>query len=57
MTNLATIAILCEMLDEALEIIKAQAEILDAHGIETEDGQLEVRREKLESRKMKELDG
>lgn len=57
MTNLATIAILCEMLDEALEIIKAQAEILDAHGIETADGQLEARREKLESRKMKELDG
>lgn len=47
MTNLATIAILCEMLDEALEIIKAQAEILSAHGIETYGGRLEKQRENL----------
>ena len=47
MSNLEIIASLCKMLDEALEIIKVQAEILTAHGIETYSGRLEEQRQKL----------
>ena len=47
MSNLEIIASLCNMLDEALEIIKVQAEILSAHGIETYSGRLEEQRQKL----------
>ena len=47
MSNLEIIASLCNMLDEALEIIKVQAEILTAHGIETYSGRLEEQRQKL----------
>ena len=55
MTNLATIASLCNMLDEALEIIKAQAEILSAHGIETYGGRLEKQRQWLLEKAEEEL--
>ena len=55
MTNLATIASLCNMLDEALEISKAQAEILSAHGIETYGGRLEEQRKRLLEKAEEEL--
>ena len=55
MTNLATIASLCNMLDEALEIIKAQAEILSAHGIATYGGRLEEQRKRLLEKAEEEL--
>lgn len=47
MSNLEIIASLCSMLDEAQRIIRAQAEILSAHGIETADRRLEEQREIL----------
>ena len=47
MSNLEIITSLCAMLDEAQEIIRAQAEILAAHGIETADRRLEERRKNL----------
>ena len=55
MTNLVTIASLCNMLDEALEIIKAQAEILSAHGIATYGGRLEEQRKRLLEKAEEEL--
>ena len=47
MSNLEIIISLCSMLDEAQRIIRAQAEILAAHGIETADRRLEERRKNL----------
>ena len=47
MSNLEIITSLCAMLDEVQEIIRAQAEILAAHGIETADRRLEEQRESL----------
>ena len=47
MSNLEIITSLCAMLDEVQEIIRAQAEILSAHGIETADRRLEEQRESL----------
>ncbi len=47
MSNLEIIASLCSMLVEAQKIIRAQAEILAEHGIETANGQLEEQRENL----------
>ena len=47
MSNLEIIASLCSMLDDAQRIIRAQAEILSAHGIETADRRLEEQREIL----------
>ena len=47
MSNLEIITSLCSMLDEAQRIIRAQAEILSAHGIETADRRLEEQREIL----------
>lgn len=44
MSNLQLIERLCEMLDEATEIIRSQAELLTAHGIETGTGELEEQR-------------
>ena len=55
MSNLEIIASLCSMLDEAQKIIRVQAEILAAHGIETADGRLEERSENLLGRMEKEL--
>ena len=47
MSNRESIASPGNMLYEALEIIKVQAEILSAHGIETYSGRLEEQRQKL----------
>ena len=47
MSNLEIITSLCAMLDEVQEVIRAQAEILAAHGIETADRRLEERRKNL----------
>lgn len=55
MSNLEIIASLCSMLDEAQKIIRAHAEILAAHGIETADGRLEEKRENLLVRMESEL--
>ena len=41
MSHLQVIAHLEDMLRQALEIINRQAELLELHGIETDDGQLE----------------
>ena len=55
MSNLEIIASLCSMLDEAQKIIRAQAEILATHGIETADRRLEVQCENLLGRMEREL--
>ena len=47
MSNLEIIAKLCEMLDDAQQIIKGQAELLAMHGIETSTGALEADRARL----------
>ena len=47
MSNLQIIERLCAMLDTAQEIIRTQAAILAAHGIETEDRELETARARL----------
>ena len=47
MNNLQIICRMCEMLDQAQRIIRRQAEILDMHGIKTEDGELETKRAQL----------
>lgn len=47
MSNLELIEKLCGMLDEAQEIIRAQALLLQMHGIQTDDGDLEDQRTKL----------
>lgn len=55
MSNIEIIASLCSMLDEAQKIIRLQAEILSAHGIETCDGSLENQRKNLMDRLEREL--
>lgn len=47
MSNLEIIRRLCEMLDNAQEIIKEQADILEQHGIRTESGELERQRQQF----------
>ena len=47
MSNIQIIERLCAMLDEAASIIRAQAEILSQHGIETDTGTLEQERTRL----------
>ena len=47
MTNLQIIERLCRLLDEAQQIIRDQAALLAAHGIETEPGALENQRARL----------
>ena len=47
MSNLELIERLCAMLDMAQGIIRAQAEILAMHGIESEGGELESMRQEL----------
>jgi hypothetical protein len=47
MSNLQIIERLCAMLDEAQIIIRAQAGMLEMHGIETDNGTLESDRAKL----------
>lgn len=47
MSNLEIIAKLCDMLDDAQQIIKGQAQLLAMHGIETDSGALESERAKL----------
>jgi hypothetical protein len=49
MSHLQVIAHLEDMLRTALEIINRQAELLELHGIETADGQLEAMEEKLKN--------
>lgn len=44
MSNLQLIERLCRLLDEAQQIIREQAELLDAHGIVTGNGELEEKR-------------
>ena len=47
MSNLEIIERMGKMLDEAQQIINAQAQLLALHGIETESGQLEASRAQL----------
>ncbi len=47
MSDIQTIERLCGMLETAQAIIREQAELLAMHGITTEDGGLEERREAL----------
>ena len=47
MSNLEMIQRLCEMLDTAQKVIREQAELLEMHGIETDDGGLEEERTRL----------
>ena len=47
MSNLEVIQRLCAMLDAAQGVIRAQAEILAMHEIESEGGELESRRQAL----------
>ena len=47
MSNLEIIQTLCEMLDDACGIIRDQSEIMSQHGILTDDGGLEERRDAL----------
>ena len=47
MSNLQMIEALCAMLEEALSIIRQQAEIMALNGIETVDGTLEEKRTAL----------
>lgn len=50
MSNLQIIESLCAMLDEAQRVIRAQAELLEMHGIKTDAGNLEKSRADLLSR-------
>ena len=45
-----TIEALCGLLEEAIGIIRQQAELLEMHGIATRDGNMEKAREDLLSR-------
>ena len=47
MTNLQLIERLCRLLDEAQQIIRDQAALLAANGIDTEPGVLENQRARL----------
>lgn len=47
MSNLKLIEKLCNLLDQAQEIIREQAELLEMRGIETDDGGLERERTEL----------
>lgn len=47
MGNMELIERLCEMLDTAQDIIRQQAELLNMHGIQTDTGGLEGRRQAL----------
>ena len=47
MSNLEVIERLCSMLDAAQEIVRAQADLLAQHGIETDNGELERTRARL----------
>lgn len=47
MSNLQLICALCEMLDQAQQIIREQAALMAMHGIETDDGGLEESRARL----------
>lgn len=47
MSNLQIIARLSDMLQQALAIIKRQAELLEMHGIHTDSGHLEEQRTAL----------
>ena len=47
MSHLEIIERLCRMLDDAQRIIRAQAELLEMHGIKTDTGTLEAERQAL----------
>lgn len=47
MSNLQLIERLCRMLDDAQQIIREQAALLEMHGITTDDGGLEKKRSDL----------
>lgn len=47
MSDLQIIDKLCQMLEEAQQIIKSQAELLAMHGIQTGSGELEEKRTAL----------
>ena len=47
MSNLQIIETLCSMLDDAQRVIRAQAELLEMHGIKTDTGTLETERQAL----------
>jgi len=47
MSDLQLIERLCELLDQAQDIIRQQAALLEMHGIATDDGALEDSRAKL----------
>ena len=47
MTGMQEIGLLCQMLHEAVDLIKEQAQLLAMHGIITDGGELEGRRERL----------
>lgn len=47
MSNLQLIERLCELLDQAQDIIRQQAELLAMHGIATDGAELEERRARL----------
>ncbi|MBR3740967.1 MAG: hypothetical protein IKN04_11035 [Clostridia bacterium] len=47
MSHLEIIERLCRMLDDAQNIIREQAALLEMHGISTQDGNLENQRRQL----------
>lgn len=47
MSNLQLIERLCKLLDDAQQIIRDQAALLEMHGIATDDGGLESKRTQL----------
>ncbi len=47
MSHLQTIERLCKLLDEAQTIIREQAALLAMHGIETDDAEMERKRNEL----------
>lgn len=47
MSNLTVIERLCQLLDLAQQVIRDQAELLEMHGITTDDGGLEKKRVEL----------
>ena len=47
MSNLEIIVRLCRLLDDAQQIIRAQAELMAMHGIATSSGELEEKRTQL----------
>ena len=47
MSNLELIFRLCDLLDRAQQVIRRQASLLEEHGIETYDGEVERQREAL----------